>query len=160
MRISPPKSPFISPILYGADNGDEGLVLNVLDIEFWQKNLRILGIAAIIIGVGAWILEFSGSVYICPYCRVQRSVIAILGVIMLLPYSRHWIAKYMALTIGLLGAVVAVNQNFMGWMKISKGEFTLGEPWYFNPFLMSGAALFIIVAQVCLIMLSRYDPRK
>jgi hypothetical protein len=136
----------------------EEQALTVLDIEFWQKNLRILGVAAIIIGVGAWILEFSGSVYICPYCRVQRSVIAILGVIMLLPISRHWIAKYMALSIGFLGAVVAVNQNFMGWVKISKGEFTLGEPWYFNPFLMSGGALFIIIAQVCLITMSRSRP--
>lgn len=134
--------------------------MNVFDIEFWQKNLRILGLAAIVIGVGAWILEFSGSVYICPYCRVQRSVIAMLGVIMLLPISRHWIAKYLALTIGFLGAVVAVNQNFMGWAKISKGEFTLGEPWYFNPFLMSGGALFIIVAQVCLIVMSRSDSGK
>jgi len=132
--------------------------LNLFDIEFWQKNLRALGVAAIIIGVGAWVLEFSGSVYVCPYCRVQRSVIAILGVFMLLPFVRHWIVKYMAISIGFLGAVVAVNQNFMGWLKISKGEFTLGEPWYFDPFLLSGGSLFIIVAQVCLISMARSGP--
>ena len=134
--------------------------MNILNIEFWQSNLRTLGIVAIIIGVGAWILEFNGSVYVCPYCRVQRSVIAILGLFMLLPSPRHWVAKYMTLSIGFLGAVVAVNQNFLGWLKISKGEFTMGEPWYLNPFLMSGGALFIIVAQVCLITMSRPEPAE
>ena len=128
--------------------------MNLFDIEFWQKHIRALGVAAIIIGVGAWILEFSGSVYVCPYCRVQRSVIAILGVFMLLPFVRHWLVKYMAISIGFLGAVVAVNQNFMGWLKISKGTFALSEAWYFDPFLLSGGSLFIIVAQVCLISMA------
>mgnify|MGYP001815149463 FL=1 len=128
--------------------------MNLFDIEFRQKHIRALGAAAIIIGVGAWILEFSGSVYVCPYCRVQRSVIAILGVFMLLPFVRHWLVKYMAISIGFLGAVVAVNQNFMGWLKISKGTFALSEAWYFDPFLLSGGSLFIIVAQVCLISMA------
>ena len=127
--------------------------MNVFNLEFWQNNRRALGVAAIIVGVGAWYLELSGAVYICPYCRVQRSVIAILGLFMLLPNPIHWLAKYLALGIGFLGAVVAVNQNFMGWAKISKGEFLLGDPWYFNPFLMSGAALFIIIAQICLVLM-------
>jgi hypothetical protein len=133
------------------------LTVDFLDLEFWYKNRRILGILAIIIGVGAWFLELNGNVYVCPYCRVQRSVIAILGVFMLFPTPGHWITKYFALSVGFLGAVVAVNQNFMGWMKISKGEFTLGEQWYLNPFLMSGAALFIIIAQVWLITATRPD---
>ena len=127
--------------------------MNVLSLEFWQQNRRALGVVAIIVGVGAWYLELNGTVYICPYCRVQRSVIALLGLFMLFPNPIHWLAKYLALGIGSLGAVVAVNQNFMGWMKISKGEFLLGEPWYFNPFLMSGAALFIIIAQICLVVM-------
>ena len=131
-----------------------GPYLNLFELQFWQKHLRTLGVATIIIGVGAWMLEFSGSVYICPYCRVQRSVIAILGVFMLLPFVRHWLVKCVAICIGFLGAVVAVNQNFMGWLKISKGTFALGEPWYFDPFLLSGGSLFIIVAQVCLISMA------
>ena len=132
--------------------------MNLFDMEFWQKNLRALGFVAIIIGVGAWVLEFIGSVYVCPYCRVQRSVIAILGVLMVLPITHHWITKYIAFGVGFLGAVVAVNQNFMGWLKISKGEFMLGEPWYYDPFLLSGGSLFIIVAQVCLINMARSRP--
>ena len=128
--------------------------MRFLDLKFWYENRRMLGIVSIIIGVGAWMIEISGNVYVCPYCRVQRTVIAILGVFMLFSVPSHWLAKYLALCIGLLGAVVAVNQNFMGWQKISSGQFSLGEPWYFNPFLMSGGALFIIVAQVCLIFLA------
>ena len=75
-------------------------------------------------------MEFAGTVYICPYCRVQRTVILLLGIIMVLPFARHWIMKYLASVMGFMGAVVAVNQNFMGWVKISKGEFAFNEQLY------------------------------
>ena len=52
-------------------------------------------------------MEFTGTVYVCPYCRVQRTVILLLGLIMLLPFSRHWITQYLASVIGFMGAVVA-----------------------------------------------------
>ena len=133
------------------------VTVNFLDLEFWYRNRRILGVLAIIVGAGAWFLELNGTAYVCPYCRVQRSVIAILGSFMLFPTPSHWIIKYLGLGFGFLGAVVAVNQNFMGWMKISKGEFMLGQQWYLNPFLLSGAALFIIIAQVWLITARRPD---
>ena len=129
--------------------------MQVFELEFWVRHQRTLGAMAIVIGVGAWATELSGMVYICPYCRVQRTVIALLGLAMLLPHPRHWILRYFAFTIGALGAVVAVNQNFMGWARISTGEFALGEPWFLNPFLLSGAALFIIVAQLWLVVFSR-----
>jgi hypothetical protein len=134
--------------------------MNLFELEFWQRNQRTLGAIALFVGLGAWAVELSGMVYICPYCRVQRSVIAILGVVMLFPDARHWLLRYICFTIGFLGAVVAANQNFMGWAKISKGEFVLGEQWYFNPFLMSGAALFIIIAQVALILLAKPGPAE
>jgi hypothetical protein len=54
-------------------------------------------------------------------------VILLLGVIMVLPFCCHWTARYLAFVLGFMGAVVAVNQNFMGWVKISKGEFALNE---------------------------------
>ena len=97
-------------------------------------------------------MEFAGTVYICPYCRVQRTVIALLGFIMILPFARHWILQYLASVIGFLGAVVAVNQNFMGWVKISKGEFAFNEQLYIDPFLLSSGALFIIIGQLWLIL--------
>ena len=76
----------------------------------------------------------------------------ILGLIMVTPFSRHWILKYIASVIGLMGAVVAVNQNFMGWVKISKGEFAFNEQLYIDPFLLSAGSLFIIIGQLWLIL--------
>jgi disulfide bond formation protein DsbB len=113
-----------------------------------------LGLIAIMIGLGAWGMEFAGTVYICPYCRVQRTVIALLGLIMLVPVTiaGHWILRYLASVIGFLGAVVAANQNFMGWVKISQGEFAFNEQLYIDPFLLSSGALFIIIGQLWLIL--------
>jgi hypothetical protein len=47
---------------------------------------------------------------------------------------------------------VAVNQNFMGWVKISKGEFAFNEQLYIDPFLLSAGSLFIIIGQLWLIL--------
>ena len=126
--------------------------INLLDLAFWQRHQRALGLIAIVIGAGAWGMEFAGTVYICPYCRVQRTVILLLGLMMILPFSHHWVMRYVASVIGLMGAVVAVNQNFMGWVKISKGEFAFNEQLYVDPFLLSGGALFIIIGQLWLLL--------
>ena len=126
--------------------------MNVLDLHFWRQNQRVLGIITIAIGVGAWGMEFAGTVYVCPYCRVQRTAILLLGLIMVLPFSRHWIAQYLASVVSFMGAVVAVNQNFMGWVRISKGTFTFSEQLYVDPFLLSGSALFILIGQLWLIL--------
>ena len=81
-------------------------------------------------------MELAGTVYICPYCRVQRTEILLLGVIMVLPFCHHWTARYLASVMGFMGAVVAVNQNFMGWVSISKDELAFNEPLYIDPFLL------------------------
>ena len=126
--------------------------MGLLDLAFWQRHLRAFGFIAIIIGAGAWGMEFAGTVYICPYCRVQRTVILLLGIIMVLPFCKHWISRYLASVMGFMGAVVAVNQNFMGWVKISKGEFAFNEQLYIDPFLLSTGSLFIIIGQLWLIL--------
>ena len=126
--------------------------MGFLELAFWQRHQRMLGIIAIIIGAGAWGMEFAGTVYICPYCRVQRTVILLLGVIMVLPFSKHWMTRYLSSVMGFMGAVVAVNQNFMGWVKISKGEFVFNEQLYIDPFLLSAGSLFIIIGQLWLIL--------
>ena len=126
--------------------------MGFLELAFWQRHQRLLGLIAIIIGAGAWGMEFAGTVYICPYCRVQRTVILLLGVIMVLPFSKDWISRYAASVMGFMGAVVAVNQNFMGWVKISKGEFAFNEQLYIDPFLLSAGSLFIIIGQLWLIL--------
>ena len=57
-----------------------------------------------------------------------------------------------ASVIGFMGAVVAINQNFMGWVKISKGEFAFNEQLYIDPFLLSAGSLFIIIGQLWLLL--------
>jgi len=130
----------------------EDSAINPLDLAFWQRHQRALGLVAIVIGVGAWAMELAGTVYICPYCRLQRTVILLLGVILLLPAPRHWGWRYIASVLGFFGAVVAVNQNFMGWVKISKGEFSFNEQLYVDPFLLSAGSLFILIGQLWLIL--------
>ena len=132
--------------------------MNLLVLHFWYRQQRVLGVISIVIGLGAWGMEFAGAVYVCPYCRVQRTVILLLGCLMLLPSPRHWIAKYVASVVGFLGAVVAVNQNFMGWAKISKGEFAFNENLFIDPFLLSTGSLFIILGQLWLILGSSATP--
>lgn len=127
------------------------------ELQFWQRNQFALGVLAILIGAGAWGMEFAGTVYICPYCRVQRTVILLLGIMMILPFSHHWVMKYFASVIGFLGAVVAVNQNFMGWVKISKGEFAFNEQLYIDPFLLSSGSLFIIIGQLWLLLMAKHE---
>ena len=129
--------------------------MTFLYLQFWQRNQSVLGMLAIFIGAGAWGMEFAGTVYICPYCRVQRTVILLLGIMMILPFAHHWVIKYFASVIGFLGAVVAVNQNFMGWVKISKGEFAFNEQLYIDPFLLSSGSLFIIIGQLWLLLSKR-----
>ena len=127
------------------------------ELRFWQRNQFALGVLAILIGAGAWGMEFAGTVYICPYCRVQRTVILLLGIMMILPFAHHWVMKYFASVIGFLGAVVAINQNFMGWVKISKGEFAFNEQLYIDPFLLSSGSLFIIIGQLWLLMMAKRE---
>ena len=127
------------------------------ELQFWQRNQFALGVLAILIGAGAWGMEFAGTVYICPYCRVQRTVILLLGIMMILPFAHHWVMKYFASVIGFLGAVVAVNQNFMGWVKISKGVFAFNEQLYIDPFLLSSGSLFIIIGQLWLLIMAKRE---
>ena len=123
-----------------------------LELAFWQRQQPALGLNAKVNGAGASGMELPGTVYICPYCRVQRTVILLLGLMMILPFSHHWVMRYVASVIGFMGAVVAVNQNFMGWVKISKGEFAFNEQLYIDPFLLSAGSLFIIIGQLWLIL--------
>ncbi|MCF2858351.1 hypothetical protein L1286_12760 [Pseudoalteromonas sp. SMS1] len=124
----------------------------LLQLETYIKHSRIIALLAIIISITAWAVEFAGVVYICPYCRTQRTVIGLLGILLLLPIASHWIAKYVALVLGFFGAVVAANQHFMGWKKISAGTFNFHETIAMDPFLLSGLALTGIIGLTFLIL--------
>ncbi|MCP2679258.1 alkaline shock response membrane anchor protein AmaP [Maricaulaceae bacterium NA33B04] len=122
----------------------------------WILKLRwAVGLIAVAICAWAWWVELSGIAYVCPFCRVQRTVIGILGLIMLLPAYGHWAVRYIAAVLGFFGSVVASNQHFGGWARISAGEFEFYETLYLDPFLLSGAALFIIIALVGLLWVGK-----
>ena len=109
------------------------------------RHHKAIGLLAIIVCIAAWASEFAGMVYICPYCRVQRSVIGILGILLLLPWVAHWLSQYISLVVGFFGLVVAANQHFMGWKKISSNTFSFNENLLIDPFILSGLALFAIM---------------
>ena len=96
-------------------------------------------------------MDFLGWVYPCPYCRVQRTAILILGIILLLPFNQHWVSKWFSLAIGVQGLVVAAMQHFNHIKTILDGSFEWGDSWYTNPFLLSGAAMLIITGQLMLL---------
>ncbi|WP_154222064.1 hypothetical protein [Marinicella rhabdoformis] len=124
-------------------------VLNLL-----IKNKKKLGLIAIAISILTWFLEFYGVVYVCPYCRTQRTIIGLLGLSLLLPNTRNWLNLYVATTLAIFGFFVASYQHFEGWKKIMSGKFIWGEQWYLNSWLLSGFALFIISGLLLLIWTS------
>lgn len=111
----------------------------------------VLGVLALIVCATTWALDLTQLVYECPFCRAQRTVIGLLGLILLLPWFNHWLSRYLAAVFGFFGLVVGSTQHFRGWARISAGEFEWGEQWYINPWLLSGCAIFIIMALLLLI---------
>ena len=63
---------------------------------------------------------------------------------MLVRNPRHWLVRWFAATFAAFGLVVGITQNFAHWRRINAGEFRLAESWWVDPFLLSGAAIFII----------------
>jgi len=116
-----------------------------------HRHIRGIAVLAILIAAATWALDLSGVVYTCPYCRVQRSAIGVLGLLMLLPDLRHWLVRWAATVVATLGAIVAAMQHFNHWKRISAGQFRFADAWYVDPFLLSGAALWIIVGLALLI---------
>ncbi|HUH37345.1 MAG TPA: hypothetical protein VL027_05300 [Spongiibacteraceae bacterium] len=130
----------------------------MLRYEFYQENIRALGVVAIIVSIGAWSLDWFDVVYACPFCRVQRTVIGLLGFVMVTG-TDNFIIKYFSTVFGFFGAGVAMNQHFRGWVNIHKGEFSWYEPIYLDAFILSFLALFIIIAQVWIICLRNNKSR-
>lgn len=106
-----------------------------------------IAIGAIIISLGAWVTEWAELVYICPYCRAQRTIIGLLG-LLLLANPQHWLTRWIASVLAVFGLVVAGMQHFNGWKKIMSGEFSWGEYWYANAWMLSGFAMFIITGLI------------
>ena len=84
--------------------------------DFLETNRRLLAIIAIIVCLATWGVDLAQWVYQCPYCRVQRSAIGVIGLILLLPFYHHWIMRM----IGSLSSC-AIRSACAGW----SGGFTM-----------------------------------
>ena len=115
------------------------------------RHRRIVGLAAIAIAVATWAVDLAGLVYLCPYCRSQRTVIGLLGLLLLLPNPGHWLVRYLSAVFAVFGLAVGATQHFRGWAKIMSGKFNWGAQWYLNSWMLSGFAILIIVALLLLL---------
>lgn len=127
----------------------------LFELDFYLDNIKILGILSIIVGLSTWAMDIFDLVYVCPFCRAQRTVILILGIFMTLPGTSHFILRYITSILGFYGLLVAGNQHFRGWVSIQLGEFSWGEQWYLNTWLLSFCAICIITAQIWIIFLKK-----
>lgn len=120
-------------------------------LDTLHRHFRLIAIFAILVSLVTWAVDLSGLVYKCPFCRAQRTVIGLIGLLMLLPDPRHWLVRWLAAVFAAFGLVVAGTQHFAGWRRIQSGEFSLAQQWYVDPFLLSGAAFFLITGLVLLV---------
>lgn len=128
-------------------------------LDLLVRNIRLLGILAIALSLGTWTMDFVGWVYVCPYCRVQRTVIGLLGLMMVLPNPHHWLSRYLGAVAAVLGLVVAVLHFFPSLKEAIEGDFSFDDPWYLDSFLLSGGAIFIITAEILLLFQSPANRR-
>jgi len=95
-----------------------------------------VGVLSIVISLATWVIDFMGMVEPCIYCRTERSVIGLLGILILLPVIPY-ISRYVAFVLGFFGAYVASQQVFL----------TIMEQSFDFSFVMAVAAVWIIIAQ-------------
>ena len=131
-------------------------------LQTLHRHLRWIALAAIVISVISWAVDLAGLVYTCPYCRSQRTVIGLLGLLLLLPGAAlgHWLVRWLGTVLAVFGAQVASRQHFGGWSKISAGEFAFAQKWWVDPFLLSGVALFLITGLVLLLWSAPAGQRR
>ncbi|KTC87704.1 MULTISPECIES: hypothetical protein [Legionella] len=97
-----------------------------------------LGLISLAISLATWSLDLSHLVINCIYCRNERTIIGLLGILLLLPIYPY-ITSYLSLAFGFYGASVCA-QHIMLIMKNS--HFT-------SPQLpLAIAALLIIIGQL------------
>ncbi|MBA2654721.1 MAG: hypothetical protein H0U71_06610 [Gammaproteobacteria bacterium] len=101
------------------------------------KLIITVGLISILISVTTWALDLTGLVEECIYCRSERTIIGILGIIILMPHVKFF-KLYVGAVFGFLGANIASDQIFL---NIKNNHFAL-------MFVLASCALFILIAQV------------
>ncbi|UXH99927.1 disulfide bond formation protein B [Photobacterium sp. TY1-4] len=116
-----------------------------------EGRIRLLGFGAMAVFLVTWGMDIFSVVDPCPYCRTQRSVIGLLGLLMIFR-NPHWSLLHLGNIFAFYGAHVAALQHFMNWDAFDDGNFEmLYQPIYKNDFYLSAAALIIILTQFVII---------
>lgn len=102
-----------------------------------KKLIIIIGIIGILISISTWFMDFIGLVEPCIYCRNERTLIGLLGLLMVLP-KHTYITGYIALVLGFYGAYVASDQLFNNMIDAKIGLM----------FYLATSALFFILLQL------------
>lgn len=118
-----------------------------------NRHLVLFAVLSLLVSAGAWTLDITGAVYPCPFCRIQRTGIGLLGlVILFLPYLNPFIARYLSLAVGGFSFVVGAMQHFTyGWQMMFQGTFVLHDPWIEDPWVLSACAMLILAGQIGII---------
>jgi disulfide bond formation protein DsbB len=116
---------------------------NSIDKLFYKliiKYFWALAIIGILIASFTWYLDLSGFVNPCAYCRVQRTMIGVVSIVMLLPIRSYLTAilqRFLGVLFVFVGASISVAQMFLA---IHDGTF----PTY-NSWLAMGALVFLFM---------------
>ncbi len=117
-------------------------------LAWLNRNLRLLGVVAILVCLSTWAIDLGGLVHECVYCRTERTAIGLVGVLMLLPDPRQWWVRWPGAVFCFFGAHVAVAQLFLIVKSINSGD-AFGK---LNLFMASGA-LFTLCGQALLLFM-------
>lgn len=110
----------------------------------------IVGILAILVSIATWLMDLKGLVEPCIYCRTERTLIGVLGLMLLLPPT-PFISRYINFVFGFFASHVASQQIFL---SLEAHAFDL-------EFWMAIGALFLIIGLVILIYFkSKAPPQK
>lgn len=106
------------------------------------KYKKQFALFCILLSLFTWAMDFYSIVLPCPYCRVERAIIGLLGVMLLFPVNQYFLLKMLYYQLGFLGSVLSSQQFFL---TIEKGSSISSY------MIMSYGALAIIILEVYLL---------
>ncbi len=107
----------------------------------------LVGIVSLVICLSTWAMDLTHMVAECIYCRSERTMIGLLGIIILLP-PYPYIRRYSGCVAGFFGASVATQQMML---ILKNGSMLSMEMW------LATGALMIIAGQVLFIFYNEQD---
>ncbi|HLX54418.1 MAG TPA: hypothetical protein VKR58_10775, partial [Aquella sp.] len=105
-----------------------------------RKYVYVIACLSILISLLTWFMDFSHLVGPCIYCRSERTIIGMLGLIMLFPIVPYF-TRLLSYIIGFFGAHVAAQQILTNIMQYQINE----------ELILAICALVFIIVQVMFI---------